>query len=374
MAHDPAGPASVRPPLPSQEVPSEQLCGALHEVSNALTVVVGWLDRALAAPLDPELHRALSLAHARALDGRAIARRAIGALPEEPVQQGLAALLDEAVLGVLPPAAAADVRISLRPVVAGSVLLDDARVVLQILTNLLLNAVAFSSPGQQVEIAARAEAGEVELLVIDDGPGVPPERRAVLFQRGSSTRRGGAGIGLAHSHEIALAHGGDLALLDTSRGATFRLRWPCAPSRSAASLAPRPSVALQGRRLLLIEDDTALVELLDVALSARGAEVISVSDAASLPSALLRAPFDVVLIDWSPIAADATALLDSVRLACPSAPFIAISGSAVLPDHQALAGYAAWVRKPFDLSELLAVLSSVFLVDSKRSVSRVRPR
>ena len=73
---------------------------------------------------------------------------------------------------------------------------------------------------------------------------------------------------------------------------------------------------------------------------------------------LSRGPFDLVLFDWSPIASCAASVLASVRGSSPSAPLVAISGSAALLDTEALAFCAAWVRKPFDLAELLGVLTS----------------
>lgn len=347
------------PATPPQAPAERDLAGALHEVSNALTVVVGWVERALASPLDPELHRALSLAHARALDGRDIARSAIGARPPSSVQQTLASLLDEAISGVLPEAARRDVHVALKPVGQGRALLDDARVALQILTNLLLNAVAFSPAGATVEVSAQLDQNEALIRVADQGPGLPAERQARLFERGASTREGGAGIGLAHAHDLAAQHGGELLLEASPRGACFSLRWPCAPTRSSAGLTPRPSVALQGRRVLLIEDDSSIIDLLDIALSARGAEVVAASDASELPAILSQKPFDIVLLDWSPIATDARAHLNAVRSACPGAPLVAISGSAALLDTEALALCSAWVRKPFELVELLGALASV---------------
>ncbi len=347
-------------PPPSGD-PGHDLAGALHEVSNALTVVVGWLERALGTSLDPGQRRALQLAHARALDGRDIARGAIGARAPSSVQQSLASLLDEALVGVQPEALSRGVHLSLQPLV-GSLLVDDARVALQILTNLLLNAVAFSPAGGTVLVVAAVEAGEAVVRVVDEGPGPPPERRARLFERGASTRAGGAGIGLAHAHALALTHGGSLAFDDEAAGSTFVLRWPGGPARSSAETRPRPSLTLRGRRVLLIEDDASVIDLLDIALSSRGVEVVAVTEPTALRAALSAGPFDLILLDWSPIAADAHVHLASLRHACPGVPLVAISGSAALSlDDEALAACAAWVRKPFDLTELLDALTAALL-------------
>ncbi|MCS6899583.1 MAG: ATP-binding protein [Myxococcales bacterium] len=360
MPHDPSGPTSFHSTPSSREAPSSHdLTGALHEVSNALTVVVGWLDRALLGPLDPEQTRALTVARARALDGRDIARRAIGALPQTPVQQPLTTLLDEALLGVLPEASSAAVHVHLRPLTGPPALVDDARILLQILTNLLLNAVAFSPMGGQVEVTAGVEADEAWIIVADEGPGIPEEHRHQLFQRGNSKRQGGAGIGLAHAYELASSHGGKLSLLDTPRGTSFQIRWPCAPTRSSASPTPRPSITLRGRRVLLLEDDRSILDLLEIALSSRGVATVLLPDITALHAALKQGPFDAVLVDWSPIAASPLHYLTTLRVACPSVPLLVISGSATIPDAEALALCAVWIRKPFDLGELLATLTSV---------------
>jgi signal transduction histidine kinase len=69
------------------------------------------------------------------------------------------------------------------------------------------------------------------IRISDDGPGVPERARNNLFQPFvGSTRRGGAGLGLAISRELAQAHGGDLTLVETSRrGTVFELRLPGVP-------------------------------------------------------------------------------------------------------------------------------------------------
>lgn len=358
VPHDSSGPASYRPSPSSQEIPSDQeLSGALHEISNVLTVVVGWLERAIDAP-PAELEKALRVAHARALDGRDIARRAIGALPESSVQQPLESLLEEAILGVLPEASSTKVSVELIPSEHGAVLLDDARIVLQILTNLLLNAVAFSPVEKAVQLSVEIREDEAILQVTNEGPGIPEERRRRLFQRGSSSRRGGAGIGLAHAYEMALHHGGDLSLADVPGKTSFVLRWPCAAVSSSTTIAPRSSATLLGCKVLLIEDDNSIRDLLEIALSARGAEIVAAEDACCLSSSLEQGPFDIVLFDWSPIASNPMDCLSAVRKACPHAPLIAISGSATLPELEAMEFCSAWVRKPFELSELIDVILS----------------
>ncbi len=79
----------------------------------------------------------------------------------------------------------------------------------------------------QIRITGRREGGVVVLEVSDTGPGVPERARANLFKAfHASTRAGGAGLGLAIAAELVRAHGGDIALVPGTIGATFRITIP----------------------------------------------------------------------------------------------------------------------------------------------------
>jgi signal transduction histidine kinase len=77
-----------------------------------------------------------------------------------------------------------------------------------------------------------AEDGMNIIRLTDDGPGLPERAQAHLFQPfAGSARRGGAGLGLAISRELAQAHGGDLVLAATGPGGTvFDIRLPRVPA------------------------------------------------------------------------------------------------------------------------------------------------
>lgn len=339
--------------LPSAEPVEHDLAGALHEVSNSLTVVVGWLERAMSSA-PPELRQALEIAHARARDGRDIARRAIGARTSSaPIQQTLDMFLDEAAAGVLPEAQRRGVRVLISDDTSGTPILEDARVALQIVTNLLLNAIAFSPSPGAVTLRAEADRDEISLRVSDEGPGLRPEQ---AFRRGQTTREGGAGIGLAHAQALAVHHGGSLLLEPSERGACFLLRWPRAPILSSSEPTRRPAISLRGRRVLLIEDDAEITGLLELAFASRGADVVAIADHAHLALPSCQGPFDILLVDWSPIADNPRAALTALHASFPDAPLIAVSGSVAPLDHAALALCSGWVRKPFDLDELLAAV------------------
>lgn len=352
-----------RGPAAAWEDP-QALAGALHEVSNALTVVLGWLD-AVAESDDPaKLHAALAVAREHARRGRNLARRAIGAEGESTCEpRGACGLARFAVMSVRPRAHARRVRIEVDDVLDSDVPLLDEAPALQVLTNLLLNAIDFTPSGGCVDVRVRTEANAVVFVVTDDGPGVPEERRATLFADPVSTRRGGAGIGLTYSRRLACERGGDLRLLASQRGACFEVVWPRA---SATGLRPSASPemaslkSLLGARILVVEDDAAIASLLELSLEAKGAEVLVASGAESLAQVLGGRPvFDAALLDLSPVKDGLGQWLDELRRHAPGAPLLLVSGHPNGVPEEAEGRFSAWVRKPFEMGELLQTLAGL---------------
>jgi signal transduction histidine kinase len=81
-----------------------------------------------------------------------------------------------------------------------------------------------------IKVSAKRTGPKVVIDVADNGPGVPELARAHMFEAfQGSTRKGGTGLGLTIAHELIVAHGGDLYLVDTAKGATFRIAIPDRP-------------------------------------------------------------------------------------------------------------------------------------------------
>lgn len=101
------------------------------------------------------------------------------------------------------------------------------------LVNLCNNSALAGSTA--VRFSLRREAGKVQLDVADDGSGVDPAVRRRIFEPYTTTRPvgEGMGLGLAISKKIMLDHGGDLTLLETARGAAFRLTFAAATEAAA---------------------------------------------------------------------------------------------------------------------------------------------
>ena len=344
---------------PAADDPHADVGAALHDVSNALTIILGWVSEARVEPVDPTAVRhALQVIEDQARIARSLARTAIGAAPVEvDVEEPLDAVVGTA-LGAL----------SIEASLAGVELVSETRGVLsrvarasdvrQIVTNVVLNALAFSPRGSRVRVELDANAASAIVEIQDEGEGIPVPRRGQLFA-GASTRAGGAGIGLRHARSLARAAGGDLEVVDSAPGATgarFRLTWPRARSRSMVPPPSRSLAVLEGTRVLLVEDDEHVTLLLGTALGTRGAIVTIARDREELVRALAAGEHDAALIDLSPIAADVEGAIGALRQRSPRAALVFISGSSVgLPDAVAGEG-ALWVRKPFEVAEVVAAV------------------
>lgn len=106
----------------------------------------------------------------------------------------------------------------------------DARRVVQVLENLVSNAVKHTPPGGEIQIHAESVNGEVRIVVRDTGSGIPAEHLPHLFDRfwqARDARRGGAGLGLAIAKGIVEAHGGRIWVESSlGAGSTFGFSLP----------------------------------------------------------------------------------------------------------------------------------------------------
>ncbi len=338
--------------------PHRDVTGALHDVSNALTVLLGWVSEVRAGVSPADLNRAMAIIEDRARSARDLARRAIGAHDAvDERERPVGAVVGDVVEALSVEAQRARVKVVVTGGTAGTrlPLAADAS---QVLTNVVMNAFAWAPPGTRVAIDVVDDPSGIALVVTDEGPGVAPGQVDRIFG-GVSNREGGAGVGLKHARAVARAAGGDLSIVHRGEpsGACFRIDWP----RSAIASTEGPvstarSAVLAGKRVLVVEDDIGVAMLLETALGARGAKVVVARTAAEL-ELLAAEEHDAALVDLSPIAHDVQGAIDMLRRGSPRVAIVFISGSSVrLPDVLE-DERIRWVRKPFEVKEIVAALA-----------------
>jgi CheY-like chemotaxis protein len=176
----------------------------------------------------------------------------------------------------------------------------------QVIGNLLVNAghaVAErgSGLGSIVVRTTTIPSGEVAIEVRDDGVGLSPDDLRRIGEPCFTTRAraGGLGLGLFVSRGILTAHGGRLETeSQLGAGTTVRVVLPSllTPPVAPAARASPPTAPSTRRRLLLVDDDPAVLRSLDRALR-RNWEVVSVASGSAALDAVRATPFDVVVCD-----------------------------------------------------------------------------
>lgn len=216
----------------------ELASGIAHEIRNPLTGIRGALELSLrrvpvddvSRPLLEEAQRQLARIEGTTTQLLQFARPP--ALKQILVHPNHLATRAAAVAA--PRAATSTVTITVEPVEAGLIVRVDPELIVQVLVNLLLNAIDVTPPGGSVTLWLACHAPEALMGVRDRGPGVPVERRQEIFRPFHTTKHQGTGLGLSISRDIVARHGGRLTVSETpGGGATFVVALPIVPEDPA---------------------------------------------------------------------------------------------------------------------------------------------
>jgi ligand-binding sensor domain-containing protein/nitrogen-specific signal transduction histidine kinase/ActR/RegA family two-component response regulator len=355
-----------------------------HEVRTPMTGVLGMTELLLQTPLDARQH-----GYASAIDtaGRHLLRLVNDALDLARIEAGklslerrnfpLHALLEQAMALARPLAGrkglafACEIDPALPPALRG----DPSRV-RQILLNLLSNAIKFTDRGTVTLRALPATPGRgVVFEIRDTGPGLSAEQQASLFRRFEQggahgrTRQGGSGLGLAICRELATAMGGHIGVESVpGQGACFRVELPLPWAAQAevdleAGPSAPPAVPLPPLRLLLVEDDDTVADVVCGLLHARGHRVTRVAHGLAALAELQLQAFDVGLFDLDLPGIDGLALVRQLRTMGVALPVIALTARSD-PDAEPqarAAGCAGFLRKPVTGQALAGALAALDL-------------
>ncbi len=244
----------------------------------------------------------------------------------------------------------------------------------QIVMNLVINAAHATGGRGTVTVSVRrlpaterpsSEAGAatawVLLEVVDDGPGVPTDVLPRIFEPFFTTKAAGEGTGLGLSvvHGIVTAHGGRITVDSRpGEGARFTVVLPAIdmppPTPVGAAVETHRPAPL---RILLVDDEPAILSSLGRALERLGHTVIPFGDARDALAAIGTVEADVLLTDLSMPHMDGHRLVSAMRGQQPNAACVLMTGygdsDATRPDDLPVLG------KPFALSELAAMLEQV---------------
>lgn len=359
-----------------------------HEIRTPLNGILG-VTKALAASTgDPWQSRMLATVNDSAValerllsDALDLSRAEAGALEIRRERFDLAALVERCTALFEPLAVGKGVtlKLDLAPEARVWVTGDWLRLQ-QILSNLINNAVKFTSEGGVACTVSIHTDGRFRFEIADTGVGFDEAAGAQLFERfkqadgAIAARFGGAGLGLAISRRLARLMGGDITA--TSRlkhGSVFTLLLPL-PLAEAETAAPVQSVwtpelddaAGRRARILLADDHPTNRLVVELMLRACGMDLVLVENGAQAIEALGAQDFDCVLMDVEmPVMDGLTAIREirrrEARQGSPPMAILALSAHAS-DDHRqrsAAAGASGHLTKPIHPDTLIKALGEV---------------
>jgi signal transduction histidine kinase/CheY-like chemotaxis protein len=256
-------------------------------------------------------------------------------------------------------------------------LADPARL-RQIVTNLLTNAHLYTPPGGRIAVGLEAEEYSVVLRVEDTGRGMTAEEQEHIFDRfyrGADGRTiPGTGLGLSVVKSLVDLHGGSITVeSQPGEGSAFVVRVPRQPVEEGG---PLPREALRGRKVLVVDDEPEIAELIAVNLEPYEVQTTIAHSGAEALEHLRRDRFDAMTLDILMPGMTGFEVLEEIR-ADPALSRTSVVFVSVYSGREALAG--EWtVAKPIDAEQLTDALGSAVLSGRTRVLvvgrDSVKPR
>jgi len=246
----------------------------------------------------------------------------------------------------------------------------------KVIMNLVMNAVeAVAAGGGSVVVRTSRQdpdqAGDLVdgslavLEVCDDGPGIPEENRAHIFEPFYTRKvmgKKGTGLGLTVVWNVVKEHGGRLELDSGANGTTFRVFLPAAEGQGSDDFLVDDTVDLQGRGTILVVDDERLQR--DIAtkmLTTFGYEVLTAASGQAAIDLLRRRPVDLVVLDMlMPPGMNGLQTYRGIIALHPGQKALIVSGFSESRDVKAAMqlGVGGFVKKPYTMNQFARAIKT----------------
>ena len=357
----------------------QMMAGAAHELNNPLTAILGVSDLLRERATDDSTRRQVEIILQQARRAAAIVQDLLVLAVPSGQKRGRVKV-DEIISKAIE---SHQKSLQQRNIVADLVITGtlpevegDPRLLSQVFANILVNAEqAISSAREKGTIQISLSQAGTNLLVAfaDNGPGIPQEMVDKIYDPFFTTKRpgGGSGLGLTICLAVIKDHGGRIEV-QTSEGAgtTFRIFLPAilerkheAPNSTSARNASPVLSALSGRKLLIVDDEESIREIVQDGLSARGMNVACAASSEEALALLAENTYDLVLCDFNLPGLSGEQLFEKLRAQAggPLPRFVFMTGD--LLERSTIASFAdrgaQVLQKPFQISALATLLSEL---------------
>ncbi len=364
---------------------SHFLANMSHEIRTPMAAIIGYVDILSRQVTDPDHLEGLQIIQRNGLhlldiinDVLDISKIEAGSLQVEHIPVSVRNIIDEVIslMDVRASEKSLPLKVEFNGLMPETISSDSTRL-RQVLMNLLGNAIKFTQDGAvTLSTTLYAEQERLEFCVSDTGVGIPGPVLEKLFKPfsqadSSVTRRfGGTGLGLAISYNLVKLLGGELDVQSTEgSGSLFRfsvstgaldrvtLLEPRAwGERTTGDTRPNALLPLPGRKVLVVEDQPDLRDLMENYFREAQADVVTVEDGQAALDYLENSEVEVVVMDMQMPRLDGYAATRELRRRGCQVPVLALTASAMQGDRDACleAGCTAYLTKPVDRSALLS--------------------
>lgn len=365
----------------------ELVSGVTHELNNPLTAVLLYAQLLQQHDIPPDMARLADKIASEALRAASIVRGLLDFArqrPSErkltPINQVIEKCLDLVAYELRANSIQWDVDLS--PDLPQT--LVDPHQLQQVLINIINNAwqamsgvrkpgllhVATAVGSSTFYTKRLGEPKMIRITIQDDGPGIPQDMLSSIFDPFFTTKPEGEGTGLGLSicHGIIAEHGGHIwAESELGHGATFFIELPIVDSEATVPPVKVQSLSADSpsnvTRVLLIDDEAPLLEVLALALKRRGYSVDTANDGTLALARLHRKKYDLILCDMNMPELNGSDLYRQIQGKYPElAPRVVFTSGDILnlPDTGFLRETGSrLLTKPFELDELIAQFNDI---------------
>ena len=354
---------------------AHELRNPLAPMANALSILrVAGKDEAATATAREVLGRQLTQIIRLVDDLLDVGRITSGKVLLERELLPLGSLVSEAVEAIRPQAEVKSLDLAMTSEGPGPWVSGDRTRLLQLVGNLLANAVKFTPEHGRIEVALRRQTGLAELSVRDSGAGVPAHLTEEIFrpfvqgEQDVARSQGGLGLGLALVQQIAELHGGTVAVYAASPGGgaefvvTLPLAEPPTDRLPAPGAAPQRQLRVRARGLLVVDDNVDAANTLRIVLEAVGYRVRVAYDGPTALALARETRPEALLLDIGLPGVSGLEVARALRSdPGPTPKLVAVTGYGAAEDRAATAeaGFDLHLVKPVDLAALTQALEKL---------------
>jgi GAF domain-containing protein len=224
----------------------------------------------------------------------------------------------------------------------------------EVITSLLLNAVDAMPSGGRIVIRAQADKTRVGVIISDSGAGMSPEVKRRAFEPFFTTKGvKSTGLGLAVAYGTIRRHGGEISVDSTEGiGTTVAFWLPSAAPTAAPPAAPAERKADRKGRILVIDDESSVLDIVAEVLTAHGHAVTVAHGGREGLLSFSAGPYDLVMTDLGMPDLNGWEVLRSIKESRAATPVLVLTGWGDTAEAPAGLKPDGFLTKPFDLKRL----------------------